>query len=89
MESGVMSMVSVFIGVAILLGVGTQILGNSVQDCTNLNDYVVADGASQADGTWAKQCQDNNASTQSAYGLLLVVLIVIAAIVILSIIKML
>ena len=89
MENNIQALVGAFIGVAILLGIGTQILGNSVQDCTNLNDYVVADGANQADGTWAKQCQDNNGATQSAYALLLVVLIVIAAIVILSIIKML
>jgi len=84
-----MALVGAFIGIAILLGVGTQILGNSVQDCTNLNDYVVADGATQADGTWAAQCQENNKQTQNAYSLLLIVLIVVAAVVILTVIKLL
>ena len=84
-----MSLVGAFIAIAILLGVGTQILGNSVQDCTNLNDYVVADGATQADGTWAAQCQANNAQTQNAYSLLLVVLVVVADVVILTVIKLL
>ena len=84
-----MSLVGAFIAIAILLGVGTQILGNSVQDCTNLNDYVVANGANQADGTWAAQCQANNAQTQNAYSLLLVVLVVVAAVVILTVIKLL
>ena len=38
---------------------------------------------------WAAQCLDNNDSTQSAWGLIVIVLIVIAAVVILAVVKML
>ena len=39
-ESGsIMGMVGAFIGIAIMLSIGIQILGNSVQDCTGLPDY--------------------------------------------------
>ena len=38
---------------------------------------------------WAQQCLDVNASTQSAFALLIIVLIVIAAVIILSVVKML
>lgn len=34
-----MGYVGAFIGIAIMLGIGVQILGNSVQDCTTLQDY--------------------------------------------------
>lgn len=39
MENNIMSMVGAFIGIAIMLGIGVQILGNSIQDCTTLPDY--------------------------------------------------
>ena len=32
MENNIMALVGAFIGIAILLGIGPQILGNSVQD---------------------------------------------------------
>lgn len=39
-ESGsIMGMIGAFIGIAIMLSIGIQILGNSVQDCTTLPDY--------------------------------------------------
>ena len=82
-----MALVGAFIGIAILLGIGTQILGNSVQDCTNLSDWDTTSGATQTG--WALQCQSNNTSTQNAYALLIIVLIVIAAVGILTVIKML
>ena len=87
MENNIMALVGAFIGIAILLCIGTQILGNSVQDCTNLADYNSTAGATQTG--WAKQCGDNNTQTQSAYALLIIVLIVIAAVVILSVVKLL
>jgi hypothetical protein len=86
-ENNIMALVGAFIGIAILLGIGTQILGNSVQDCTNLSDYDPAVGATQTG--WAGQCEANNAQTQNAYALLIIVLIVIAAVVILTVVKML
>tara|TARA_B100000470_G_C19787358_1_gene390518 strand:+ start:688 stop:936 length:249 start_codon:yes stop_codon:yes gene_type:complete len=82
-----MALVGAFIGIAILLGIGTQILGNSVQDCTNLSDYNSASGATQVG--WSAQCEANNTQTQNAYALLIIVLIVIAAVVILTVVKML
>lgn len=81
-----MALVGAFIGIAILLGIGTQILGNSVQNCENLNDY---DAAATTQTGWSLACEEQNAQTQNAYSLLMIVLIVIAAVVILSVVKML
>ena len=86
MESNIQALVGAFIGVTILLGIGTQILGNSVQDCTNLSDY---DSSATTQTGWAGQCEANNSQTQNAYALLIIVLIVIAAVVILTVVKML
>lgn len=86
-ENNIMALVGAFIGIAILLGIGTQILGNSVQDCSNLSDYDATAGATQVG--WAAQCEANNDQTQNAYALLIIVLIVIAAVVILTVVKML
>ena len=83
-----MALVGAFIGIAILLGIGTQILGNSVQDCTNLSDYDSTLAAGAQTG-WSGQCEANNSQTQNAYALLIIVLIVIAAVVILTVVKML
>ena len=85
--STISAMVGAFIAVAILLGLGPQILGNTSMDCTNLPGYSVA---SPTDSTgWAGTCLDANTSTQSAYALLIIVLIVIAAVIILFVVKML
>lgn len=46
-ENNIMGMVGAFIGIAIMLGIGIQILGNSVQDCTTLPDYNSTTGATQ------------------------------------------
>lgn len=80
-------MVSTFAGVAILLGIVTIILGNSVADCTTLPDYNATAGATQTG--WALQCETNNTQTQAAFGLLIVVLVIIAAVIILAVVKML
>lgn len=85
-ENNIMALVGAFIGIAILLGIGTQILGNSVQDCSNLSDY---DAEEEVQVGWAAQCEANNSQTQNAYALLIIVLIVIAAVVILTVVKML
>ena len=85
-DNNIMALVGAFIGIAILLGIGTQILGNSVQDCTGLADY---DAEATTQTGWAGQCEANNEQTQNAYALLIIVLIVIAAVVILTVVKML
>ncbi len=170
MENNIMALVGAFIGIAIMLGIGVQILGNTVQDCTTLPDYSVGevssvtvntggnytsaptvsfsggggilaagdvttgaisngvevlsvaiteggqdytsapavsfDGGAPVDtaatataivgtptvqptGTWAAQCLVNNTSTQNAYTLLVIILIVVAAVAILSVVRML
>ena len=86
-ENNIMALVGAFIGIAIMLGIGIQILGNSVQDCTTLPDYNVTAGATQTG--WAAQCETNNTQTQNAYTLLVIILIVVAAVAILSVVRML
>jgi len=85
-----MALVGAFIGIAIMLGIGIQILGNSVQDCTTLPDYVAANPNTSAGQTgWASQCFSNNDQTQNAYTLLVIILIVVAAVAILSVVRLL
>ena len=92
-----MAMVGAFIGIAIMLGVGIQILGNSVSDCTTLPDFVpeaFVNGTQTAGGDanqtgWAGACISNNAQAQSAYTLLIIILIVVAAVAILFVVRML
>ena len=87
-ESGsIMGMVGAFIGIAIMLSIGIQILGNSVQDCTSLPDFNATTGATQTG--WALACQNTNTQTQSSYALLIIILIVIAAVAILYVVRML
>lgn len=82
-----MSMVAVFIGVAIMLGIGIQILGNSVQDCSQLSGYSSVSPSSSTD--WAAQCIDSNTQSQNAYTLLVIILIVVAAVAVISVVRML
>ena len=82
-----MALIGAFVGIAILIGISTQILGNTVADCSNIAGY---DSGTPANSTgWAKQCLDNNTQTQSAFALLVIVLIVVAAVIILTVVKML
>lgn len=87
-ENNIMGLVGAFIGIAIMLGIGVQILGNSVQDCTTLPDYDAGQPSTNQTG-WAAQCETNNTQTQNAYTLLVIILIVVAAVAILSVVRML
>jgi len=88
-QNNIMGLVGAFIGIAIMLGIGVQILGNSVQDCTSLPDYdPLANPITDQTG-WALQCLTNNTQTQNAYTLLVIILIVVAAVAILSVVRML
>lgn len=100
-SSTIMGLVAAFIAVAIMLGVGIQILGN-VQTSTNcatlpggpLGPGVTGNSAkSQATTSnstgWALSCVNNNTSIQNAYTLLIVIMIVIAAVAILFVVRML
>jgi len=82
-----MGLVGAFIGIAIMLGIGVQILGNTVSDCTTLPDYNSTAGATQTG--WAGQCESNNTQVQNAYTLLVIILIVVAAVAILSVVRLL
>lgn len=100
-SSTIMGLVGAFIAIAIMLSIGVQILGN-VQTGTNCNSLpgfnstgtTVSSGWSltNTDGKysgWALQCLNQNTSSQSAYTLLGVILIVIAAVAILFVVRLL
>ena len=87
----IMAMVGAFIGVAILLAIGIQILGN-VQNSTPCSTLPGNAGTHQTVNNatgWALACLQNNTQTQSSYQLLGIALIVIAAVIILVIVKLL
>jgi len=85
-----MALVGAFIGIAIMLGIGVQILGNTVSDCTTLPDYdTTRDNAATNQTGWAGQCLSNNTQVQNAYTLLVIILIVVAAVAILSVVRLL
>ena len=96
MESSnfVMALVSTFIGVAILLSIGIQVLGN-VQSSTNCSQLPGGNAAGHntittANATgWALSCLNANTSIQNGYALLLVIVVVIAAVAILSVVRLL
>lgn len=91
-DNQVTIMIGAFIAVAIMLSVGVVILGNSTNNCTTLPGYnATTPGVNETITTahtgWALTCVNNSTTTINAYGLLGVVLIVIAAVVILAVIK--
>jgi len=79
--STVMALAGAFIGIAIMLGIGVQILGNTTFDCSSL--------AGNATAGWQGTCETAETDTQNAYQLLLVILIVVAAVAILFVVRML
>jgi len=86
-----MGLVGAFIAVAIMLGIGIQILGN-VQTSTNCGTLPGNAGTHQTTSNatgWALSCLNNNTQIQNAYTLLEVVIIVIAAVVVLFVVRML
>lgn len=104
-----MALAGAFIAVAIMLGIGTQILGGAATDCTTIDDFNATQAsagelASPTAGDtyystggvdygvqtgWTLQCIENNSQSQSGYGLLIITLIVLAAVVVLSVVRML
>ena len=99
-SSTIMGLVAAFIAVAIMLGVGIQILGN-VQTSTNCNSLpggthpgtntpaTLVNNSPTNSTSWALSCFNNNTSIQNAYTLLIVIMIVIAAVAILFVVRML
>lgn len=84
-DNQVTVMVGAFIAVAIMLSVGVVILGNATNNCTGLTGYNSTTPASST--SWGLTCYNVGVQTINAYQLLGVVLIVIAAVVILTVIK--
>ncbi|MBT7824570.1 MAG: hypothetical protein HN605_05190 [Thaumarchaeota archaeon] len=87
-ETGsLMGMVGAFIAVAIMLGIGTIILGGAATDCSTVTGY---DSTTPASSTgWAQQCLQNESQSQAGYSLLMITLIVVAAVVVLTVVRML
>ena len=96
-----------FIALAIMLSIGTLILGGSVTDCSGLqgapgtNLDANAKTSYNATGTgsgpnehgntasWAYQCAVSAEQSRAGYGLLMVTLIVLAAAVVLLVVRLL
>ena len=101
MESSnfVMGLITIFIGAAILLAVGVQVLGNvqTSTNCTTLPGYnssgtVVTPYTNvpqQKYSGWALSCINSNSQAQGGYSLIMVILIVIAAVAILAVVRLL
>ncbi len=99
-DSSLMGLVGGFIAVAIMLGIGTIILGGAATDCTAVSGYAGGGGhvsgvitqttAGDANSTgWASQCVSNNTQSQAGYALLIITLIVLAAVVVLTVVRLL
>lgn len=89
-----MGLVGGFIAVAIMLGIGTLILGGAATNCVSVTGYptgyTVQNSTGDAAATgWAKQCVANNTQSQAGYNLLIITLIVLAAVVVLTVVRML
>ena len=87
MYENIIGGVIAIIGVAIILGVGTTILGSTSTsfDCSTLKGYA---GTNGVDSTgWAKTCIDTNEQSRQAWLLIPVVIIVIAAVIILGVLR--
>jgi len=79
---GITQMVGGFVAVAIMLGVTAIILGNASLDCTQIK---FANGT--ANSAWQSSCNSAQSSTQNAYNLLIVTMIVFAAVIILLVVR--
>ncbi len=92
-----MGYVGAFIAVAIMLGIGTLILGGAATDCTSISGWnSTVPSVNQTGVTldnqqtgWPAQCVANNTQSQAGYNLLIITLIVLAAVVVLTVVRML
>ena len=106
MAMSLMPLIGGFIGLIIILGVGTLILGNSTMNCTTLPGYNAtvpsanetarpSPGETPHSATigfnsgWPEACLDTNDNAISGYALLVIAVIVFAAVIILSIVRLL
>ena len=106
MAMQLMPLIGGFIGLIIILGVGTLILGNATMNCSALAGYnsttpsaaeillprtghVAHSATIGFNSGWPEACLDNNDNAQSGYALLIISVIVFAAVIILSIVRLL
>ena len=89
--------VTALIAIAITLGIGTVILGatSTSIDCKTIEGYTAARAAgggqpavAESYTGYAKACLDAQNTTQSSYGLIIIVLILIGAAVILGALRL-
>lgn len=86
-ESSVLAIVGVFIAIVVMLGIGTQILGNVSFSCEDLDGY---NSTTPGDSTgWAASCLEVQENSISGYNLLVIIVIVVAAVGILFVVRML
>lgn len=91
-EWTIVGIITTFITATILMYLGITILGatSTSFSCENVSGYD-KDGSNDAAkypaGTWASVCHNTTTSSVSAYGVLVIVLIVLAAAAILTIVR--
>ena len=102
----IIGMVGAFIALAIMLSLGTIILGGAVADCSDLpgaptnaalanqpGSYTLTDAGDVPTNTagvadsWGHQCAKNSANSQSSYSLLMIALIIMAAAIVLLVVR--
>ena len=76
----IMGLVGIFIAVAIMLAIGTIVLGSVSFDCSDLGT---------THGNWVKSCIDAQEEAVSGYSLLIIILIIMAAVGILAVVRLL
>ena len=86
-QISIIGIISAFIGIAIMLGLGITILSNTSMDCSGLTGYNSEDPS--ASTGWGGSCFHVNEQTANSYSLLLVILIIVAAAAILFVVKLL
>lgn len=91
--SSITVLAGAFIGFAIMIAIGVQILGGvqTSTDCSTLPGGGTVKGhttATNATG-WSLSCFNTNTSIQNSYSLLTVAIVVIAAVIIMFVVKML
>ncbi len=89
MVQQLMPLIGGFIGLVIILGVGTLILGNSTMDCSTLSGFNTTAVVDSDHADWGLTCVTSNTNAQSGYALLIIAIIVFAAVIILSIVRLL
>jgi hypothetical protein len=62
------------------------VLSGSVMDCQQISDY---DSNATTQSGWSLSCENVNEQSQSSFGLLIIVLIVVSAVIVLAVVRML